>query len=154
MSKQPHRKQKVEFRSVKSLPGGAKTNRQTHFVMNVVTGRAEWPFLTAKPPAPAIPRREGAISRHGRLCDTLGKQQRRLTQHKQFVESNRKLHGVVTLSERFPRILPLPTWKWDRRCAQVQAFAAGLLCLERMHAHASCCFKSNTRHPISVVWLF
>lgn len=61
-----------------------------------------------KAAAPAIPRREGAISRRGWLCDTLGKQQRRLTQHKQFVESNRKLHGVVTLSERFPRILSLP----------------------------------------------
>lgn len=50
MSKQPRRKQKVEFRSVKSLPGGAKTNRQAYFVMNVVAGRAAWPFLTAKPP--------------------------------------------------------------------------------------------------------
>lgn len=135
--------------------------------MNVGCGWAEWAISEPKAAAPAIPRREGAISRHGSLCDTLGKQQRWLAQHKQFVESNRKLHEVATLSEHFPGISPYPREK-ERgkrpRCGSEVCRSSSLCswssCHQRTHAHTSCSFKSKARtgrHQlslISAVWPF
>lgn len=59
---------------------------------------------------------------------TLGKPQHWLPQHKQFVESNRKLHEVVTLSVHFPGIslYICENEKRNGRCADAEVFAAGL----------------------------
>lgn len=111
----------------------------------------------SKTAAPAIPRREGAISRHGSLCDTLGKQQRWLAQHKQFVESNRKLHEVATLSEHFPGISPYPREN-ERgklpRCGSEVCWSSSLCSWsarhQRTHAHTSCSFKSKAPTSIAI----
>ena len=50
------------------------------------------------------------IPRHGQVCHTqaavLANGLSHLSQHPPFVDSDRKLHKVTTLSERFPGISP------------------------------------------------
>lgn len=147
--------------------GRLSSNPFSNFEVNDGCGRAEWAISEPKAAAPAIPRREGAISRHGSLRDTLGKQQRWLAQHKQFVESNRKLHEVATLSEHFPGISPYPrvNERGKRpRCGSEECWGSSLCswspCHQRTRAPTSCSFESKTRtgrlqlSSVSAVWPF
>lgn len=90
---------------------------------------------------------------------TQGKQQHWLPQHKQFFESNRKLHEVVTLSVHFPGLSPYirenERGRW--RCADAEGFAAGL-CAVRGCMHAlstvNCMSHDSTDRQLTSVGLF
>lgn len=119
----------MKVRSSKSLPGCAKTITADYqqvsffgFELIVVAGRADEAICDCQ----TCRSQAGGCYLSAQL--TLGKPQHWLPQHKQFVESNRKLHEVVTLSVHFPGIslYICENEKRNGRCADAEVFAAGL----------------------------